>query len=416
MIAERFAFAERVADAVMYEGYILYPYRASAVKNQFRWQFGLVAPRGYADQHIGEAWCAQTECVLDANLQSHVTLKVRCLQLQNSDRADWDEAAVQVPLHVSILLEDLLDREREVPFVIAGAERITGVVRLAAERPHGLIKLTVRVENLSPWPPSQLPRGAAPPDRNEVLRHTLIAVHSLLHVEGGSFVSLLDPPPAALDAVASCRNERTWPVLAGPPGSTDLMLSLPIILYDYPAIAPESSGDFFDATEIDELLALRVMTLTDAEKREAAETDERARQIVERSSDHDAVGLAKLHGAVRSFGDQQARLADWEEMLNPTGDLPPEEAVVQVGTTSLTRGSRVRLAPNRRADSMDMFLDGRSATIAAVFRDLDDRAYVAVTVDDDPGADLRRAFGRFFYFSSSEIVPLRPESSGDDVR
>ena len=73
-----------------------------------------------------------------------------------------------------------------------------------------------------------------------------------------------------------------WPVLAGTPGERDVMLSSPIILYDYPALAPESPGPFCDSTEIDELLTLRVMTLTDEEKNEARATDERARAIIDR--------------------------------------------------------------------------------------------------------------------------------------
>jgi hypothetical protein len=412
MIAERFAFAERVADAVMYEGYILYPYRASAIKNQFRWQFGLVAPRAYAEQTTGEAWCAQTECLVEAAPQSRVTLKVRCLQLQPSHHGDWEEASVQVPVHVDCLIDDVLARERTTPFTLSGVEQISGVVHVSAEHRRTLVKLRVRVENLSTWPPASA-GPTAPLDRNEALRHTLIAVHSLLHLENGSFISLLDPPPHASEAVASCRNERTWPVLAGPPGSNDMMLSLPIILYDHPAIAPESSGDYFDATEIDELLALRIMTLTDAEKLEAAGTDPRARKIVDRATRLGPDQLAKLHGAVRSFGDLRADLAGWETILNPPGDLPPEDAVLDIGTIRVTRGSRVRLAPNRRADSMDMFLAGRMATIAGIHRDLEDRAYVAVTIDDDPGADLRRSYGRFFYFSSSEVVPVIAERTND---
>lgn len=412
MNADRFASAERVADAVMYEGYILYPYRASAIKNKFRWQFGLIAPREYAEQTAGESWFAQTECLLEGGQEARLTVRMRCLQLQQCDDSDWDTAIVQVPVHLDCSIGDLLDRESITTFAIAGAAEITGVVRALGERRGDAVKLRIRIENLSRWPfaaASGVPHG-----RGDMLRYTLIGAHSLLHLDGGSFLSLLDPPPHAIDETRSCRNEHTWPVLAGPPGSRDTMLSLPIILYDHPAIAPESSGDFFDATEIDELLALRVLTLTDAEKREAASTDERARRIIERTCDQTAADLAKLHGAVRSFGQQQSDLTAWEEMLNPPGDLPPEEAAIEVGTVRLSRGARVRLAPQGHADPMDMFLAGRIATIAAVYRDLDDRAYVAVTVDDDPGADLRRSYGRFFYFRSSEIVPVNAEGGLDE--
>ena len=60
------------------------------------------------------------------------------------------------------------------------------------------------------------------------------------------------------------------------------VLGSPIILYDYPEIAGESTGSLFDATEIDEILMLRVLTMTDAEKAEARATDPKAAEIIER--------------------------------------------------------------------------------------------------------------------------------------
>jgi hypothetical protein len=79
------------------------------------------------------------------------------------------------------------------------------------------------------------------------------------------------------------------------------MLSSPIILYDYPQIAPESPGDFFDGAEIDEILSLRIMTMTEEEKREMRESDERTRQILERTETLPEEQLMKLHGALRGL-------------------------------------------------------------------------------------------------------------------
>ena len=109
------------------------------------------------------------------------------------------------------------------------------------------------------------------------MRRSLVAVHTLLAMDNGSFISLLDPPASAQAAVAECVSDGTFPVLIGDEGSSDVMLSSPIILYDHPAVAPESAGDLCDATEIDEILALRVMTLTDDEKAEARGTDRAGR-------------------------------------------------------------------------------------------------------------------------------------------
>ena len=47
--------ARQVADAVLYEGYLLYPSRATSSKNQIRWQFGVLGPDGAALVGDGEA-------------------------------------------------------------------------------------------------------------------------------------------------------------------------------------------------------------------------------------------------------------------------------------------------------------------------------------------------------------------------
>jgi hypothetical protein len=215
-------------------------------------------------------------------------------------------------------------------------------------------------------------------------------------------VPMLDPPPYAEAAVRSCVSERAWPVLVGAPGRRDLLLASPIILPDYPAIAPESPHAFFDGTEIDELLALRVMTMTGEERSEAAATDKHAGAIIESVERHTASSLSRLHGAVRSF----------EDLLN--GGEPPDRAFVDVGAARLASGSRVRLVPRKRSDSLDLFLEGRTATIVMVHRDLEDRVHLAVTLDDDPGADLKRAYGRFFYFSPDEVCPIDAEALDAD--
>jgi hypothetical protein len=230
----------------------------------------------------------------------------------------------------------------------------------------------------------------------------------MLTVEDGAFVSLLDPPAPWRSIAETCRNENTWPVLVGPDRSRSTLLSAPIILYDYPAIAPESPGDYFDATEIDELLALRVATLSDDERRAAVATDERAAEIVRRTTADVPADHARLHGAFRQAAPRPHD-ASWESLINGSDEPGPQVASIAIGAVTVAAGSQVRLVPNGRADAIDMFLIGRVATVAGIFRDLEDRVHVAVTVDDDPAADLQRAFGRYWYFSPEEIVPLTPE-------
>jgi hypothetical protein len=257
---------------------------------------------------------------------------------------------------------------------------ITGVVRasgteLSCER--RIHRLSIRVENVTPW-------DALGARRDLVLRSSLAGVHLLL-ATGGRFVSLLDPPAWAEDAARSCKNVRTFPVLAGEHGTADLMLSAPIILYDHPQIAPESQGDFFDATEIDELLTLRTMTLTDREKEEARATDPRARALIDRAAAIPPEVMERLHGALRD---------------RTGGEMVPRRS-------GLSKGSRVRLLPSpRRTDAQDLLFTGHTATVEEVKVDLEGRRVYAVTIDDDPAAELHRWYGRFHYYFEDELEPL----------
>jgi hypothetical protein len=280
---------------------------------------------------------------------------------------------------------------------------VSALVRISAVPAGPWTKVCVRLENVSDWPAG---RAA---DREDALRQACAGAHVLLAVEHGAFLSLTDPPPDAAAAVAACDNERLWPVLIGPPDRRDLVLASPIILSDYPDVAPESPGDLCDATEIDEILTLRIMTLTDDEKREACATDERARQIIERADTLPPEVFERLHGAIRQLrtaGVPSSGLADAEGFFNPPGAAPLGGEVVQVDGVRVATGSHVRLRPSRRADTMDMFLYGRAATVAGVYRDVENRAYVAVTIDDDPAADIQHRAGRFFYFYPDELEPL----------
>ena len=129
----------------------------------------------------------------------------------------------------------------------------------------------------------------------------------LVEAEAANFVSLLEPSAEATAAAARCHQERCFPVLAGRPGSTDVVLGSPIILYDYPEIAAESAGALFDSTEIDEILTLRVMTMTDAEKAEARATDPRAAEIIDRCDAMPAETLQQLHGVLRDAARRRER-------------------------------------------------------------------------------------------------------------
>jgi hypothetical protein len=415
----RFARARAVADAVLFEGYLLYPYRASAPKNRLRWQFGVLAPQGAG---AGEPWWMETQCPLAPGEAARLDIKLRFLRLQRRqvevavagggfspveelevDRQpvlSFDEAEVE---EVDFTLGDLSCGARishVCPFALAATRReellpggagrvvrqrqaVAGLIRVTLAAAPPLAILTVRVENTGDPAADPLPVS-------------FLGTHLLLAATGADFVSVLDPPPWAGAAAASCRSTRTFPVLAGPAGTTDLLLSAPIILYDHPAVAPESPGDLFDATEIDEILTLRTLALTDEEKRQARATDPRAAAIIDRTEAMPEAMWERLHGAIRS--------------LRPVGGPP---AQIQVGGLAVGAGARVRLRPGvRRTDAQDMFLAGMVATVQAVMADVDGKDCLAVTVDDDPASPLFQMHGRCLYFYPDEVEPLPAGDGG----
>ncbi|HEY0547747.1 MAG TPA: hypothetical protein VGC91_20370 [Pyrinomonadaceae bacterium] len=339
---------EKIANAVLYEGYILYPYRPSAVKNQQRWNFGALCPPSYSQAQGGtEACVMQTQCLVQGDENSTLDVKVRFLHLLEREigeltkpSAELDEGvepdfrtvaslsvngrlfqtwqeAVERDVHLpNLSLSETVEQPRRLTFnfpssrtleplrdeseaqivglVIRRQQAIEGALEVMAERVmEEAYKLTVRILNLT------LLKDAGLKSRDEALMRSLVSTHTILSVRDGEFISLLDPPAAFQEAGASCQNTGTYPVLVGEDGARDCMLSSPIILYDYPQIAPESAGELFDGTEIDEILTLRIMTLTDEEKREMRGADERARQILERTETLPAEQLKKMHGAMK---------------------------------------------------------------------------------------------------------------------
>jgi hypothetical protein len=327
---------KKIAEAVLYEGYILWPYRRSAKKNRQRWTFGGVYPRAYSEARgEDDPWIMQTQCLVLGDEESTIDVKVRFLHVVErkvgKKRGEtlefveelrvggelylsWDEAIEREVAVGRFKLSELLGSPKRVEIdvpegsgeeplkdptgevvgaVVRGWRSLRGAVEVEAEPlREGLFKITVKITNTTPW-------GGE--ERETVLRQTFVSSHTALEVEGGEFVSLMDPPEELREAVQECENIKTWPVLVGEEGDRSMMLSSPIILYDYPQIAPESPGDLFDGTEIDQLLVLNVMTLTDEEKEEMRASDPRAREILERCESMSPEELMKLHGTFRDF-------------------------------------------------------------------------------------------------------------------
>src|SRR4029079_18038084 len=237
-----------------------------------------------------------------------------------------------------------------------------------------------------------------------------IGTHVIGEVLGGEFVSLLEPPDSAAAAVSRCVQHRCFPVLAGRPGERDLILISPIILYDHPEIAEQSGGALYDSTEIDEILTLRVMTMTDEEKAQARATDPLAAEIIDRCDSMSPEAMQQLHGILRHPHGESPRglipeIPDGVDWWDPLADnaVRPDIDAVLVNGVRVSAGSRVRLRPSRRADAQDMFFAGRTARVTSVHEDVDGEQHVGVVVEDDPAADLHEWYGRYLYFSPDEI-------------
>jgi hydrogenase maturation protease len=423
-----------VADAVLYEGYILYPYRKSSLKNRQRWTFGGIFPQSYAERG-GERGAMACECLLRGGPRTRLRVTLRFLQIVERSIArpkpdatleivpsltvdgqtylPWEEAVEREVAVPEISLATLLQAPDETDFCFAAKETrdpigdgtagtilrrnetLTGHIALSAVRAGGdTFRITLRAENRSRMP------AVADMRRDAALPFSFASSHAILETENGRFVSLIDPPPELRTAADACTNEGCWPVLAGSEGETHTVLAAPIILYDHPKVAPESDRDLFDATEIDEILILRILTMTEAEKREMAAGDARARALLERVEALTPDELGRLHGTWRSVaGEAQMRAAK------------PELVSLRNGASRLAVGDQVRLKPKPRGDIMDLALQDRVGIVEAIERDFDDRTHIAVVIDDDPGREfgLARLPGHRFFFSPDELEAVTGE-------
>jgi hypothetical protein len=274
-----------VADAVLYEGYMLYPYRPSSVKNRQRWTFGGLFPQGWgADPSVLHA-----ELLLTGSGDIEVVLRfLHLLERDGFQEAMEREVRVPGPGEERFTFPSWNDGERR-------QERVNGLVVVSTESVKGeLRRLTIHAENTTELD------GSIEITRDEASMQALISAHALVEARGVEFISLTDPPELYREAAAHCFNVGVWPVLVGDEGSRDCMLVSPIILYDYPEVAPESPGDLFDGAEIDEILTLRILTLTEDEKAEMRGTDERTRRLLERTESLEPEELMKLHGVLRN--------------------------------------------------------------------------------------------------------------------
>src|ERR1700733_2493139 len=252
---------DAIAQAVLYEGYMLYPYRPSSVKNRQRFNFGVLYPQAYSEAQAGsDAWSMQTECLIHGDSLAALEVRLRFLKLvsrtvrrkvgpaqQAGKTADFEtvsmieaDGKVIVPWQEAIECEIALpvcrlDRLSETTLewkfpslakeetellrgpdgssvgqIVRKQERIHGAIEVKAVcLAEGPFKVQVRVKNLT------LLDGYAAADnidnnRDAALMRSLISAHVLLGVTDGQFISLLEPPEDVRDLAASCQNVGVW--------------------------------------------------------------------------------------------------------------------------------------------------------------------------------------------------------------
>lgn len=371
-----------IADAILYQGHRPSPYGASAARNQDRRQPGVVVPPGCTA--ADEPSAVQTECLLEGGGGIlHVRSRFLHIRAQTAEGAEPYDEAAEREIDVIWSLAELLAAERVHDERIPGGREAAGGVtrgwepldvriRASAEvlpGPYGVVRLRLRLENTGGWTGEEWPAA---------LRRSLVAAHTLLALSDGAFLSAADPPEWARPYAEGCENLRAWPVLI----ADDLMLSSPIFLEDRP----------------------------------------RAAEIVGRVGAVPPEPLERPHGAVRSPGPRRGRDMRADDLLADDGpvfatetpwwdpgadaSVSPETDAITIAGQEVGRGGKVRLRPAGRADAQDMFVAGRVATVEAVLFGVDGSRHLAVTIDDDPGTDLRRAQGRYWYFGPDDVEPL----------
>jgi hypothetical protein len=357
-----------LVESLLYEGYALYPYTPGATKNATPTPFGIVYPPAYAGQLESTFDHLDLQCVVEGD-DPRLTAEVLFL-LPSGER------------HVA----EAQRIEGEGEFEIGG---ISVRTRLKESDPlsrgdSNRRRVSFRVENRT-----EVPEGL---ERGEALRHSLISTHPVLRVEGGRFISQLDAP---------CESVNTWPVLASP--EDDVMLGAAIILPDHPQIAPESRGNLFDNTEIEEALVLHVQALSDEERAEIEQQDPAVREMIERASAVTPEELLKLHGRVE-LRDPVTRQPPQPsaDVRDPTRGLPE----VEVDGVIFRRGGHVVVRPGLDADLQARMLEGRTVTVERIFRDYDGRVHLGVSVDQ-PGQEIMRETGRFLWFFPPEVEVLQ---------
>ena len=265
---------ETLLATLLWEGYALYPYTSGAAKNSTPTPFGIVYPAPYAATNAGARESLTLRGLAVAGPGARLAAEVRFLQSSGA-RHEAEERRVAFE---ACPLAELALQPREQAFAQGGLQ---AALRLSAEElAPERYAVDLRVENTTPF-------GTRDASRGEALESSLLSTLPFLLLGEGRFAS-------PLDEGAALRSENTFPVLATE--HDDVLLGATIMLPEHPQIAPESRGDLFDGTEIEEALLLHVLALSDDERASIERDDPAVRAMIERAAAATPAEILALHG------------------------------------------------------------------------------------------------------------------------
>jgi hypothetical protein len=262
---------DELVTSLLYEGYALYPYTPGATKNAMPTPFGIVYPPAYAAECAGALDHARLECFAEPRAGAELTAILRFLSPTGEGHSAVERLVACGPVGVGA--------RDTVPF--AGG-RLT--LRVSEPEANGRVLVRSCVHNSS-----EVGGGL---DRAAALVHSLISTHVVVRISAGRFISPLESGDESVNI---------WPVLAS--DADDIVLGAAIVLPDHPQIAPESRGNLFDNTEIEEALVLHVHALSDGEREQAATQDPAVRAMLERALATTPEEIIGLHGGLKDVGD-----------------------------------------------------------------------------------------------------------------
>ncbi|MGI8952070.1 MAG: hypothetical protein ACR2FN_10845 [Chitinophagaceae bacterium] len=333
---------ENITQTLLYEGYALYPYHRSAIKNQKPIPFGVVFPQQYNIYNEHSHSKMQTQCIVTGSDNLQINISVRFLHLlkveifekdlqQKTSESDFVQVhnvslngkiyqagwqTIERKISTGNLQISQLIKNRKVIFIkfdkvydttnisdengetvakqINSVSQIKGTIIVEAEsvkNTQNAFRITVTVTNTTPF------ENTEAITRDEVLTQSFLSTHIILNTSDGQFISHQDPDEKWKTVIDECANINTWPILIDEANTT--LLSSPIILYDHPQINPQSHGDLFDSTEIEEALLLHVNLLSDEEKKRISQSDEKLQAMLKKVGEITPEELINFHSGLK---------------------------------------------------------------------------------------------------------------------